>query len=167
VKTLAARAAASVPWDNRSRRTPAMVSKPHSPYDLTDLTKMMQDFQIPGVDWQDLMASQQKNVAALTRANQVLMEGAQAVFQREVEILQKAMSEVVDASRELMQEGDPQANASKRFELARTSFEAAIGNMRELAEMAAKSNREALELINQRALESFDEVRKALEQKKQ
>jgi phasin family protein len=143
-----------------------MASKPQSPYDLTDLTKMMKEFQIPGVDWQSLIASQQKNVAALTQANQVLMEGAQAVLQREVEILQKAMAEAAEASRELMQGGDPQANAAKRFEIAKTSFEAAVSNMRELAEMAAKSNREALELINQRALESFDEVRKALEQKK-
>ena len=143
-----------------------MASKPQSPYDLTDLTRTMKEFQFPGVDWQTLIASQQKNVAALTQANQVLMEGAQAVLQREVEILQKAMAEAAEASRELMQGGDPQANAAKRFELAKTSFEAAVNNMRELAEMAAKSNREALELINQRALESFDEVRKALDQKK-
>jgi len=143
-----------------------MASKPQLPYDLSDLTKTMKEFQIPGVDWQTLIASQQKNVAALTQANQVLMEGAQAVLQREVEILQKAMAEAAEASRELMQGGDPQANAAKRFELAKTSFEAAVTNMRELAEMAAKSNREALELINQRALESFDEVRKALDQKK-
>jgi len=143
-----------------------MASKQQSPYDLSDLTKTMREFQIPGVDWQTLIASQQKNVAALTQANQVLMEGAQAVLQREVEILQKAMAEAAEASRELMQGGDPQANAAKRFEIAKTSFEAAVSNMRELAEMAAKSNREALELINQRALESFDEVRKALDQKK-
>jgi phasin family protein len=144
-----------------------MASKPPSPpFDVSDFTKMMKDFQVPGVDWQALMASQQKNLAALTRANQVLLEGAQAVFQREVEILQKSMAEAAEASREMMQGGDPQANAAKRFELAKASFETAVGNMRELAELAAKSNREALELINQRALESFDEVRKSLEQAK-
>jgi phasin family protein len=143
-----------------------MAKQQHSPYDLTDLTKMMRNYQMPGVDWQELMASQQKNVAALTKANQLLMQGAQTVMQRQVEILQKAMAEAVEASQELMREGDPQAGAQKRFELARASFEAAIKNMRELAELATKSNQEALEVINQRAVESFEEIKKTLEQKR-
>jgi phasin family protein len=143
-----------------------MAKQQHSPYDLTDLGKMMRDYQMPGVDWQELMASQQKNVAALTKANQLLMQGAQTVMQRQVEILKRAMSEAVEASQELMKEGDPQAGAQKRFELARASFEAAIKNMRELAELAAKSNQEALEVINKRAVESFEEIKKTLEQKR-
>ncbi len=140
------------------------MAKQRSPYDLTDFSKLFSEFQIPGVDWQELMASQQRNVAALTRANQVLLEGAQAVMQREVEILQKAMAEVMAASQELMQEGDPQAQARRRFEIAQTSFEAALNNMRELAELAARSNTEALDVINKRALESFEEIKKAVEQ---
>ena len=143
-----------------------MAKQQSYPYDMSDLTKMMRDYQMPGVDWQELMASQQKNVAALTKANQLLMQGAQTVMQRQVEILQKAMAEAVEASQELIREGDPQAGAQKRFELARASFEAAIKNMRELAELAAKSNQEALEVINKRAVESFEEIKKALEQKR-
>jgi phasin family protein len=135
-------------------------------FDFGDFTKLMSEYQIPGVDWQEIMASQQKNLAALTQANQVLIQGAQAVMQRQVEILQRAMGEVMAASQELMQEGDPQANAAKRFELARGSFEAAIANMRELAELAGKSNREALEVINKRALESFEEVKASVEKQR-
>jgi phasin family protein len=142
------------------------MAKQTFPYDFSELTKMMQDYQVPGVDWQELMSSQQKNVDALTKANQVLFEGAQAVIQREIEIMQKAMQEFAEASRDLMQEGDPQAQAQKRLELAKTSFEAALRNMRELAELAGQSNREALEMINKRAMESFDEIRSALTQKR-
>ena len=141
------------------------MAKQAFPYDFADLTRMMKDYQMPGVDWQELMASQQKNVEALTRANQVLLEGAQAVIQREVEIMQRAMQEFAEASRDLMQEGDPQAQAQKRLDLAKASFEAALRNMRELAEMAGRSNREALEMINKRAMESFDEIRSAMAQK--
>jgi phasin family protein len=132
------------------------------PYDLADLTKMMKDYQMPGVDWQELMASQQKNLEALTKANQLLFEGAQAVVQREVEILQRAMQEFAEASRELIQEGDARVQAQKRLELAKTSFETALQNMRELAELATRSNHEALEVINRRAVESFEEIRSAM-----
>jgi phasin family protein len=141
------------------------MAKQAFPNAFAELTKMMKDYQLPGVDWQELMASQRKNVEALTKANQVLFEGAQAVVQREVEILQKAMQEFAEASRGLLQEGDPQAHTQKRLELARASFEAALRNMRELAEMAGRANRDALETINQRAIESFDEIRSAMAQK--
>ena len=142
------------------------MTKQAFPYDFTDLSKIMQDYQMPGVDWQELMASQQKNLEALTRANQVLFEGAQAVVQREVEILQKAMQEFAEASRELIQEGDVRLQAQKRLELAKASFETALQNMRELAELATRSNREALEVINRRALESFEEIRSAVTRKR-
>ena len=142
------------------------MAKSPFPYDMTDFTKIMGEYKVPGVDWQEVIASQQKNLQALAKANQVLVEGAQAVMRREIEILQKAMAEFAEASQELMQQGDPQAQAGKRLELAKTSFEAAVQNMRELAEVAGKSNREALDVINQRALESFEEIRKAVDRKK-
>ena len=142
------------------------MAKSPSPFDMTDFSKIMGEYKIPGVDWQEVIASQQKNLQALAKANQVLVEGAQAVMRREIEILQKAMAEAAEASKELMQQGDPQAQASKRLELAKTSFEAAVQNMRELAEVAGRSNREALEVINQRALESFDEIKRAMDRKR-
>lgn len=128
----------------------------------TSFSKLAQDFHIPGVDWQELLASQEKNIQALTQANQALMEGAQAVVQRQVELLQQTMSEVVDASQSLMKQGDPQANAAIRCELAKTSFETSIANMRELAELARKSNRDAFEMINARVVASFDELKAAI-----
>jgi phasin family protein len=142
------------------------MAKSPFPYDMTDFTKIMGEYKIPGVDWQEVIASQQKNLQALAKANQVLVEGAQAVMRREIEILQKTMAEVAESSKELMQQGDPQAQASKRLELAKASFEAAVQNMRELAEVAGRSNREALDVINQRALESFEEIKKAMDRKR-
>jgi phasin family protein len=143
------------------------MTKQAFPYDFTDFAKLMADYRLPGVDWQELIASQQKNVEALTQANRVLFEGAQAVVQREIEILQNAMQELAAASRDLMQEGDARAHAQKRLDLAKTSFETALQNMRELAELATQSNREALELINRRAMASLEEIRRALSQERQ
>src|SRR5688572_25401840 len=85
------------PHERHGQRRAGAMAKQAFPYDFSELTKMMQDYQVPGVDWQELIASQQKNVEALTRANQVLFEGAQAVIQREVEIMQKAMQEFAEA----------------------------------------------------------------------
>jgi phasin family protein len=134
------------------------VTSQKPPYDFGDLSKLMSEFKFPEIDWQGLMAAQQKNLAALGQANQVWFEGAQTVVQREVEIMQKAMAEAAEASKELMQQGDARAGAEKRLELAKRSFETAIRNMRELSELAARSNQEALDVIHRRAMAGFDEI---------
>jgi phasin family protein len=126
---------------------------------------MFADFKVPGVDWQEVMASQQKNLSALTRANQRFLDGAQAVMRQQSEILSKAMSELAAASQDLMKESDPQAGAQKRFELAKSSFETAISNMQELAEVAGKSNGDVLEIINKRAAEAFEEIKAVIKAK--
>ncbi len=139
--------------------------KKNNPYDFPDISKMFTDMKVPGVDWQAVMASQQKNISALTEANQRIFEGAQAVMQQQADILQKSMTELTAASQELMKEGDPQAGAQKRFDLAKSSFEKAVANMKELADVAGKSNGEALEIINKRATEAFEEIKTVIKSK--
>ncbi|MGI9484297.1 MAG: phasin family protein [Geminicoccaceae bacterium] len=143
-----------------------MAKKKETPFDYADMSKMFSDFSVPGVDWQEVMASQQKNISALTEANRRLIEGAQAVVQQQSEIMNKAMTELSTASEELMKEGDPQAGAQKRFDLAKSSFETAVGNMQELAELAGQSNNEALQIINKRAAEAFEEIKELIQSKK-
>ncbi len=143
-----------------------MAKRNSNPFEQVDISKMFSDFNVPGVDWSEVMASQQKNISALTEANQRLVEGAQAVVQQQSQIMSRAMSELSAASQELMQEGDVQANAQKRFDLAKTSFESAVTNMKELAEVAGQSNSEAMEIINKRAAEAFSEISALIQSKK-
>ena len=143
-----------------------MAKKKETPFDYTDMSKMFSSFSVPGVDWQEVMASQQKNISALTEANQRLIEGAQAVVHQQSEIMNKAMIELSAASEELMKQGDPQAGAQKRFDLAKSSFETAVGNMQELADLAGQSNNEALQIINKRAAEAFEEIKELIQSKK-
>jgi phasin family protein len=130
-----------------------------------DFGNIFAQFQMPGIDVQAMMASQRRNLEALTRANQVVAEGVQAVFQREMEILRTTMEEFAKASRELMTEGDPQAQAARRVELAKVAMERAIANMRELAEMAAKANSEAIQTVNKRFMDSLDELKAMIEKR--
>ena len=141
------------------------MAKNDYPYDFTDMSKMFADMKVPGVDWQALMQSQQKNITALTEANQKLIEGAQAVMKQQAEVLQKSMTELAAASKDMMSESDPTASAQKRFDLAKSSFEAAVANMKEMADMAGKSNSEALAIISRRANEALDEVKSVIKAK--
>jgi phasin family protein len=131
-------------------------------FDFADLSRRLGELKFPEIDWHELMAAQQKNWAALGQANKVWLEGTQKIVQREVEILQSALAEATEASRDMMKEGDARAAAEKRLELAKSTFEKAIGNIREISEAATRANQDALDVIQKRAIEGFEEIRAAL-----
>src|SRR5271154_4346624 len=93
-----------------------------------DMTKMFGNFNLPGVDMQAVMSSQRKNMEALTEANKLALEGMQAVFKRQAEILKQSMEEGTAASREMTVSGSPQDTVAKQTDLAKSAFEKALAN---------------------------------------
>ena len=125
----------------------------------TDLMKMLSEFRMPGMpDVEALASAQRRNLEALSAANRVALEGAQAVARRHMEILQQSMSEMTDAVRGSTA-GSPQDQAAKQAAMVKTTYERAVGNMKELADLIQKSNAEALTVLNKRFSEAMDEVR--------
>ena len=126
-----------------------------------DMMRMLADFRLPGMpDMEQLAAAQRRNFEALSAANRVALEGAQAVARRHMEILQQSMSDMTQAMQSAGGAQDsPQARAAKQAEMLKAAYERAVGNMREIAELIQKSNSEALSLLNQRFTEAMDEVK--------
>ena len=128
---------------------------------MPDLGKMFGEFKMPGFDVEAMIAAQRKNIEALTAANKTAAEGAQAVAKRQAELLQETIEEVSARLKTAMAGASPDS-AAKQAELAKAAFDKALVNMRELAEIASKANSEAFELINQRVLESVEELKTLL-----
>ncbi len=116
-----------------------------------DFTKLMSQFRLPGVDFAALVDRERKNIQALVEANRVAFEGWQRLGRRQAEIFQETMKKVVaDAG---------QVDPMKRADLAKDGFEKALANMRELAEMGSKSQREAFEVVRKRIEENVEDIR--------
>jgi phasin family protein len=131
-----------------------------------DMMRMLAEFRLPGMpDMEQLAAAQRRNIEALSAANKVALEGAQAVAKRHMEILQQSMSEMSQAMQTMAGAQDPQARATKQAEMLKTAYERAVGNMREVADLIQKSNTEALSLLNQRFTEAMDEVKTMMAKK--
>jgi phasin family protein len=119
---------------------------------LFDFTKMLSQFRIPGVDFAAIVDRERKNIEALAAANKIAFEGWQALIRRQSEILQEAMRQAVtDASQE--------DALKKRADLAKERFEGALNNMRELAEMATKSQKDAFDVVRKRVEENMEGFR--------
>jgi phasin family protein len=137
-----------------------------NPFMDMDVQKMMGEFKIPNVDVDAVVAAQKKNIEALTSANQLAVEGMQAIAKRQADIMRQTVEELQKNMQSFMSNGAPEAKAAKGAELTKTAFEKAIANMKELSEMVAKSNGEAFDVINKRVAESLDEIRALTEKAK-
>ncbi|HST74358.1 MAG TPA: phasin family protein [Acetobacteraceae bacterium] len=143
-----------------------MASKPENrpgaaaPDSGPDFSGLLARMQLPGMpDMDAVLAAHRKNIETLTAANRVAIEGAQAVARRNMEIMQKTMSELTENLRSFASPEPPPARAAKQAEMLKLAYENAVANMREVGDLIQKSNAEALGLINRRFVEAMDEVK--------
>ena len=132
------------------------------PFFEMDVSKVLAEFKLPGVDVDAILASQRKNIEALTEANNLVIAGVQAVMKRQAEILKASMEEARAVASEIMVPGSPEAKVAKQAAVVQTAFQAALTNMKELADMITKSNTEAGNVISKRVSESLDEIKTAV-----
>ncbi len=126
-----------------------------------DMLKVLGEFRMPAMpDMEALAAAQRRNIEALSTANRVALEGAQAVARRHMEIMQASVTEMTEAMRALSTADAPQDKAAKQAELAKSTYEKAVSNLQEIADLIQKSNAEALSVLNKRFTEAMDEVKK-------
>lgn len=111
-------------------------------------------------DFNQLFSSQRRNIEAMSAVNQIAVESAQAISRRQAEITRENVENALKVGKDLMS-GSPEASLSKNAEAARSFYEGALANLREMTEMVTKSSFEAFDVLNRRAAESMDEFSKA------
>ncbi|WP_439814272.1 phasin family protein [Zavarzinia sp. CC-PAN008] len=129
-----------------------------------DFSKVMQEFKMPGgdgfkmpgLDMDAFVASQRRNVEALTQANKLAAEGFQTIARRQAEIFRTTLTDFSELTRDLMAKGNQPADQTERV---KQTFESAVANMRELTELATKANQEVFEVLNRRVAEGIEELR--------
>ncbi len=123
-----------------------------------DFAKFAEQFKLPGVDTKALLSIQQKNFEAVAAANKLAVEGVQAFVTREVEIARQAMEDTSNAVSEITAADTAEAKLAKQAELAKTAYDKACSNARELTELGVKSNSDAAALLTGRVSEALSEI---------
>jgi len=125
-----------------------------------DFSKLFADIKLPAVpDSAALLAAHRRNVEALSAANRIALEGAQAVAKRHMEIMQQTMSELSDSLRALSGAEAPSAKAARQTELLKRAYERTVSNTKELTDLIQRANAEAIGTLNHRFVEAMDEVK--------
>ncbi|HUG58510.1 MAG TPA: phasin family protein [Candidimonas sp.] len=125
-----------------------------------DFTKMFEQFKVPGVDMSAIADARRKDIEALTEANKAVYEGMQALASKQAEMFKQAMEGIKGAAGSTVAEG-----SAKQAELARQAYEKTLVDMKDLAEIARKSQADAMASITQRATQHMEELKKMMQPK--
>ncbi len=125
---------------------------------FTDFESLFKQMQIPGLDMDAMMVAYRKNVEAVAAATRAASEGAQALIKRQTEIVKDALEQMRLATSELTSVKDAKELTERQADLAKQAFEKAFANVKELADVMAKSNTDSLEIIQSRMNEGLTEL---------
>lgn len=126
-----------------------------------DLTKMLEQFKIPGVDMSAIADARRQDVDALVQANKTVYDGMQVLANKQTEMLKQAMEGIQNAAGASAGRGDP----AQQTEMARKAYEKALSDMKDLAEIAQKSQTDAMAIIMERAAQNMQEIKNMMQPK--
>ncbi|MBS0466319.1 MAG: TIGR01841 family phasin [Proteobacteria bacterium] len=129
-----------------------------------DLSKMIEQFKLPGIDTAAIVESRRKDMEALMAANNAALETMQALAKKQVEIFTQAMNSAQE-NLQTLTKGGAMPDPVKQNELARDAFAKAMAQMSELADMARKAQSDAMADVGKRMAERGQEIRKAFQPK--
>jgi phasin family protein len=124
-----------------------------------DFTKLFTQYRMPGFDVQALVEAQRRNIDALTRANQLALEGLQTVARRQAEIVRGGIEDASALLRDLSHGKSPEDHVARQTDAAKKALEQALANVRELSEIVTRAGNEAVEVLSKRLGEQIEEAK--------
>lgn len=115
-----------------------------------------QSMNIPGPDLNAMMDAHRKNLQALQAAAQIGSNSAQAMMDKQREMLEDALAEIAETVQSAGT--DPSAAMSSSVDLAKKSFDATMKNTSEIAQIVQQGNMEAYNILKDRVMESVEEL---------
>jgi phasin family protein len=145
--------------------TTIMAKQPESDSFMDMFGRFGRDLKLPTVDVETILAHHRKNIEALEQAARVSAAGATSLLSRQRELLQDTLREVTDMAQSYKAPGTPQELMAKQTEFARKSFETALKNAGEVADLVKKSGTESVDILRSRIKQAMEEIRAGYEKK--
>lgn len=136
------------------------VSKVFDMSKVMEMPKAFQDMKMPqGFGFETMMDAQRKNMQAFAAAGQTAAEGWQTIMRRQSEVTRQTIKESSEMLNAVMTASAPEEKMAKQSEMAKTVMDRSLASAKEMAEMATKTQYEALEVLSKRAAECMEEMR--------
>lgn len=136
-----------------------MARKPDADSFMDMFARFGRDLKMPGMDVDSILAHHRKNIEALEKSAKATAEGTSSLISRQRQMLEESLHQIADMTQNFKPSGDPREMLAKQADFARKSFEAAVKNAGEVAEIIRKSGSESVDILQARMKEAMDEIR--------
>jgi phasin family protein len=142
-----------------------MAKQPDSDSFMDLFGRFGRDLKLPSVDVEAILSHHRKNLEALEKSARASAAGASSLLSMQREMLRDTLREITDMAQSYRAPGDPQDLMAKQAAFARKSFETAVKNAGEVAELVKKSGTESVEILRNRIKEAMEEIRTGYEKR--
>jgi len=132
---------------------------------LLDVRGLLDKLKLPGVDVGGLIDSRRKDIEALLAANEQAYRGFEAVTRRQGEMLAEAMKQLTASAKETFATQGASERTARVASLAQEAFGRALANMKEIAELSARSQKQVVDTLNKRLHDGIEEISGRLQPK--
>jgi phasin family protein len=129
------------------------------PFANTDLTKVWVNFELPSLSIGALLEAHRKNAAALTSANQVVFDGLKTLAQHQSDLFKTTVDDFSKVNSDVLAGVSFEERVAEQADAARHIYVSSVAHFRELSDTAVKANVTAVDILNARVTEAFDEFR--------
>jgi hypothetical protein len=131
-----------------------------SPASLTgEIARIVEQLRLPGLSVPAIMEARRKDIEAVAEASRIALAGAQDLALKQREILQQAVRQIQGLVLERKAEEGGQVQLG---DVVHKALQDTLGNMRDLADLARKSQSEAFDVVSARTQRSIEELRTML-----
>jgi len=130
-----------------------------NPFTDFDFTKFTGEFKLPTVSMESMVEAGRKNFAAMTTVGTASVEVMKTIAQRQGDMFRAAMEDISKHGSDVLSAATVEEKAAKQIDFVKKSYEAALANTKEIADLYTKGQTEALAAINDRISELTEEVK--------
>ena len=131
---------------------------------LAEYTKAITRFKLPGIDLSAILESGRKDIEALGLASSAALSGVQAIAQKQVAILQSAISGLQSLiTKPAAQDAAPAANTG---EVVQQAVKKSLADIQDLVDTAYRAQSDSVAVVTKRVAEHVEELKALVQSKK-
>ena len=136
-----------------------------NPFADFDFSKVAGEFKLPTVNVETFVETARKNFATMTSLNTAAVEQMKTIAQRQGDMVRAAMEDFSKHGSEVLAAATVEEKAAKQIDFMKKTYESAITNSKELADLYTKGQADAVTALSARVAELTEEVKAAIAKK--
>ena len=136
-----------------------------NPFADFDFSKISGEFKLPTVNVETFVETARKNFATMTSLNTAAVEQMKTIAQRQGDMARAAMEDFPKHGSEELAAATVEEKAAKQIDFIKKSYDSAITNTKELADLYTKGQADAVTALSARVAELTEEVKAAIAKK--